>query len=156
MSLLPPSIVSPEYRHIEKWASPLDVDGGLSRLKWYTVRERSQEVSSTVIREASEIVARLIDARDVGFVLIHLCGPDFVFLIVSRWRSNNELWETVFGKTGSGAFEPVLGGATRATFCVWELGIVGAERAAWTTFLKSERKEGDLLNYQSARFVGPV
>jgi hypothetical protein len=155
--LLPSFVVDPAYRHLEKSAFPLSRDGdAIDRLKWYSVRESSQEVHPSVLSEASEMVAHLVSPEDVGFVIVHLCGPDFVFLIVCRWRQNNELWETVFGKAGAAPFEAVHGGDTRATFCVWELGVVGAERVAWATFLRSKREELDLLRYEADRFSGLV
>jgi hypothetical protein len=157
MSLLPSSVVDPAYRHLEKSAFPLaNANGTVDRLKWYSVREPSQEIPSSVLGEASEKVAQFVSAEDVGFVIVHLCGPDFIFLIVCRWRQNNELWETVFGKAGEAPFEPVHGEDTRATFCVWELGVVGAERVAWATFLSSKREEIDLLRYETDRFSGAV
>lgn len=157
MSLLPFSVVDPAYRHVEKAAFPLPrADNAVDRLKWYAVRELTQEGATSVLREAQKKVAHLVAAEDVGFVMVHFCGPDFVYLIVCRWRQNNELWETVFGKAGNAPFEPVHGGDTRATFCVWELGVVGAERAAWATFLRSKRTEKDLLRYEAKLFSGTV
>jgi hypothetical protein len=157
MFLLPPSVVDPAYRHVEKSAFPLErASDSVNRLKWYSVREASRELSASVLSEAQDEVAQFVGPEDVGFVIVHLCGPDFVFLIVCRWRQNNELWETVFGKAGEAPFEPVHGGDTRATFCVWELGVVGAERVAWATFLSSKREEIDLLRYEADQFSGPV
>jgi len=36
---------------------------------------------------------------------------------------------------------------THATYCVWELEIVNAERLAWITFLRSSRDEMSLEQY---------
>ena len=41
-----------------------------------------------------------LEARGLGFVILHRCGADFYFLIVCTWRGNNEVWETVFYKEG--------------------------------------------------------
>ena len=38
----------------------------------------------------------------LGFVILHRCGDDFYFLLVSTWRNENELWETVWAKCGDG------------------------------------------------------
>ncbi|MGH7936717.1 MAG: hypothetical protein ACREF8_06885, partial [Chthoniobacterales bacterium] len=42
-----------------------------------------------------------LEARGLGFVILHRCGSDFYFLIVSTWRGNNEVWEAVFYKDGA-------------------------------------------------------
>ena len=33
-------------------------------------------------------------------MILHRCGNDFYFLIVTTWRGNNEVWETVYYKDG--------------------------------------------------------
>ena len=79
---------------------------------------------------------------DLGFVILHRCGPDFYFLITCTWRNDNELWETVWAKTGDAdaAFSPwPAAGTHRPAFCVWELGAVCHERLAWSRYLGSER-----------------
>jgi hypothetical protein len=155
MSLFPSSIVQPTYHHVDKSAYPLEEPGDrIERLKWYAVREPSREIPASVLRDARTEVARLVSAEDIGFVILHLCGADFFFLLICRWRENNELWETVLAKDGAAPFELVRGGDTRATFCVWELAVVGAERAAWAMFLRSEREEPDLHRYEAQRFSG--
>ena len=78
---------------------------------------------------------------DLGFVILHRCGESFYFLLVSTWRNDNELWETVWAKDGDASgFHPwPLEGTHRPTFCVWELGAVWHEQQAWSRFLRSER-----------------
>src|SRR5207253_10539067 len=81
-------------------------------------------------------------AGDLGFVILHRCGEDFYFLIVATWRNDNELWETVWAKTGAEEtrFEPwPAEGTHRPTFCVWELGAVCHEQQAWSRYLRSRR-----------------
>jgi len=78
-------------------------------------------------------------------------------LLVCRWRNNNELWETVYTKDGQADFElSASSAATRATFCVWELGVVGHERQAWTAYLRSPRDTPALAAYLANRFAGAV
>jgi hypothetical protein len=145
--------VDPTYRHVDKVAVPVAAPGPL---KWYDIREPSRSISEDVRAEAHEKVASLVSPSDLGFVLLHLCGDDFYFLLVSRWRNENELWETVLAKSGDAPFELVEPGATHATFCVWELAVVNAERLAWIDFLRTARSAADLAAYQSARFSGAV
>ena len=74
-------------------------------------------------------------AGELGFVILHRCGDDFYFLLISTWRNENELWETVWAKAGEHepAFVPwPLAAGHHPTFCVWELGAVCHEQAAWT------------------------
>ena len=76
--------------------------------------------------------------------ILHRCGSDFYFLIVSTWRGNNELWETVFYKNGDAMADFDLwprDGMHKPTFCVWELSPVWHEKEAWERFLKSSRDE---------------
>src|SRR3546814_7109998 len=77
-----------------------------------------------------------------SFVILHRCGADFYFLLVSVWRGSNELWEAVWYQHGDmPAFAPLDSaylpdaGAPRPTFCVWELGLVPHESAAWARYL---------------------
>ena len=87
--------------------------------------------------------ARLGELRlggSLGFVVLHRCGDGFYFLLVATWENGNELWETVWAKDGDGdpEFHPwPVEGSHRPTFCVWELGVVAHERAAWTRYLRS-------------------
>ena len=74
-------------------------------------------------------------------MILHRCGESFYFLLVSTWRNDNELWETVWAKDGDASgFHPwPLEGTHRPTFCVWELGAVWHEQQAWSRFLRSDR-----------------
>src|SRR3546814_5173213 len=79
-----------------------------------------------------------------SFVILHRCGADFYFLLVSVWRGSNELWEAEWYQHGDmPAFAPFdsayhpHAGAPRPTFGDWELGIVAHESAAWAAYLAS-------------------
>lgn len=77
--------------------------------------------------------------RGFGFVILHRCGTaGFYFLIVSTWRGNNEVWETVYYKNGEAMADFALfprDAAHKPTFCVWELAAVWHETKAWERFL---------------------
>jgi hypothetical protein len=63
-------------------------------------------------------------------VILHRVGGAYL-LIVSTWRNDNELWETVYFKD-SGEFELTPFPETaEATYCVWEMGAVLHEQQAW-------------------------
>lgn len=154
--------VENSYRHRSK----LIVPGELlvlpsARLKWYDIHPSENPVDPGVRDRAhrflaSEVAAgRLRLSDDLGFVLLHRCGESFYFLLVSVWRGNNELWETVYTCDG-GEFAPVEGGHTRATFCVWELGAVWHEQQAWSRFLYSARDEPALTGWLADRYAGEV
>jgi hypothetical protein len=147
------TLVDPSYRHVDKLAVPAESPGPL---KWYDIHEPSRSIPDAVRFEAHARAVSMVDSSDVGFVLLHLCGDDFYFLLISRWRNENELWETVLAKSGDGSFDIVEPGATHATFCVWELAVVNAERLAWIDYLRTERAAADLAAYQAARFSGAV
>lgn len=103
------------------------------------------------------------DPGDHGFALLHRCGADFYFLLVSVWRGSNELWEAVWYRHGDmpafAPFDPAYpgeAGAARPTFCVWELGIVAHEALAWGRYLASSRGDTDLAVWRADIFEGPV
>lgn len=148
------TIVAPAYSHVEKTAIPTGVSGSM---KWYDLREEGRDIPPAVRVDARARVDDLVDAGDVGFVIVHACGTDVTLLLVNRWRNDNELWETVYGQRGDGPFAP-QGDAdpTRATFCVWELGIVNHERLAWAELLRGERDADALDAYLRSTFSGRV
>ena len=133
------STVSADYRHVAKLIRPAPaITLGEAVLKWYDIAPANEPV-----RPELQVLARgslhagresgsLELAGDLGFVILHRCGESFYFLLVSTWRNDNELWETVWAKNGDGeiAFRPwPLEGTHHPTFCVWELG-AGLARAA--------------------------
>ena len=117
-------------------------------LKWYDIAPADEPVPPDVqvlargsLRAAGES-GRSASTDDLGFVILHRCGESFYFLLVSTWRNDNELWETVWAKNGDDdvTFRPwPLEGTHRPTFCVWELGAVWHEQQAWSRFLRSPR-----------------
>ena len=148
------AIIGPAYRHVEKSAFPTGVT---RHLKWYDLREEHREIPAAVRVDAAARVEALVGPDDVGFVILHACGVDVTLLLVNRWRNDNELWETVFAQRGSDPFVPV-GDAdpTRATFCVWELGIVEFERRAWADLLRGSHDEAALDVYLATTLSGVV
>jgi len=100
---------------------------------------------------------------DCGFVLLHRCGADFYFLLVSVWRGSNELWEAVWYRHGAmpafAPFDPAYPAATgvvRPTFCVWELGIVAHESTAWGRYLASPRDAAARASWVEDVFEGTI
>jgi hypothetical protein len=143
--------VRPEYRHTPKLARPepsLTLGGTV--LKWYDIAPADAPVPLAIralarrnLRDGSKLGELALD-DELGFVVLHRCGESFYFLLVCTWRNDNELWETVWAKTGERAFrfEPwPIGRGHRPTFCVWELGVVCHEQQAWERYLGSPRDE---------------
>src|SRR4051794_25958376 len=90
------------YRHAPKWITPGDMaipNGAV--LKWYALHPKEEPVPNEIDRLArAYLVQTALEAKGLGFVILHRCSNDFYFLIVNTWRGNNELWETVFYKNG--------------------------------------------------------
>ena len=157
--------VDPQYRHGPKQATagePLDLEG--VSLKWYEVFRAEQKVPATIRALAREALvagslAGELEAKGLGFVILHRCGEGFYFLIVSTWNGSNELWETVYYKHGDAmpAFAVFpRDGAHKPVYCVWEFGVVAHEMQAWTRFLGTARDEAAARAYMSDRFAGAV
>lgn len=149
------------YRHIGKRVTPgepLELPGAL--LKWYGLHPDDRPVPGEVTGLArTRLTTTPLEARGLGFVVLHRCGQDFYFLIVCTWRNSNEIWETVFYKDGDAmpAFEPFpRDGAHKPTFCVWELVPVWHEQQAWVRFLTSSRDEAAAQAWLSDLFAGPA
>jgi hypothetical protein len=154
-----------EYHHIAKLVSPAD---GLALpdayLKWYEVRRPDAEIPDELRIDAREFLqaevaaGRLNLSGELGFVIHHLCGESFYFLIVCSWRNLNEMWETLYAQdmaTGGG-YRLVPQGSHLEVICVWELGAVLHEQQAWTRYLRSPREEQDKRAYLEDRFTGTV
>ena len=154
-----------DYKHIAKLAVPgEDVALRDGYLKWYDVRAQDAVIPDEVRAEARQFLHSESDAGrlrldgDLGFVIFHLCGESFYFLIVLSWRNQNEMWETLYAqdvKTGGG-FSLVPQGTHLEVICVWELGAVVHERQAWTEYLNSARDEEAKVAYLQSRFTGLV
>jgi hypothetical protein len=158
--------VERSYEHISKVVSPeprLTLHDAV--LKWYDIAPEDSPVPLAVralarrnLRDASK-AGELGLGDGLGFVILHRCGESFYFLLVSTWRNDNELWETVWAKNGDSefAFRPwPLDARHHPTFCVWELGAVCHEQQAWSRFLRSPRSERDKEDYLRASFAGAV
>jgi len=138
--------VSAAYVHGDKLVTPgplLDLKG--RRLKWYRIATPELPVPEAVEAMARGFLghADLEGASELGFVVLHRCGPDFYFLIVCSWLGNNEIWETVFAKDrGDAGFRDwPRPGPHLPTFCVWEMGAVAHEARAWRRYLMSRRDQ---------------
>jgi hypothetical protein len=158
--------VTPGYRHVEKGAEPaptIALDGAV--LKWYDIAPVDAAVPLAVralarrnLRDASK-AGELGLSGDLGFVILHRCGESFYFLLVTTWRNQNELWETVWAKAGDleASFSPwPIEGTHRPTFCVWELGAVCHEQRAWSRYLRSARDDAARRDYIRDSYEGPV
>ena len=159
------SAVHAGYRHLTKEIdSGTPIELGDSVLKWYDIAPGGESVPGPIralargtLRGAADSGAIDLD-DDLGFVILHRCGESFYFLLVSTWRNDNELWETVWAKEGhDSGFHPwPIEGTHRPTFCVWELGAVCHEQQAWSRFLRSERDAAAREAYLRDGFAGEV
>ena len=154
-----------DYRHVPKLVTPSD-DLVLpnAQLKWYDVNEPGRQIADSTRSMARAFVASETDAGslgiagELGFVIHHLCGDSFFFLIVCTWRNVNEMWETLYARDAAdgGPFRLVPQGSHMEVICVWELGAVLHEQRAWTRYLRSARDEQAKLAYLEDRFSGTV
>lgn len=156
--------VSAEYVHVEKQVRPEpSLTLGDTVLKWYDVAPRDAPVPLAVralarrnLRDASKSRALGISG-ELGFVILHRCGEGFYFLLVCTWQNQNELWETVWAKTGERdpSFKPwPREGTHLPTFCVWELAAVCHERQAWNAYLGSARDDRAERTYLGSSYEG--
>jgi len=154
--------VAADYRHRDKLITPGEgiVFGG-GRFKWYDIAPADESVPAEINALARAYLARQhVDfADEFGFIILHRCGADFYFLLVSTWRGNNEIWETVLAKQSDAEpdFAPFPQGSPhRGTFCVWELGAVWHEQQAWKRYLTSTRDAAARQSYLNDRYSGAV
>jgi hypothetical protein len=157
--------VNPGYRHYQKHVEPraaLETDG--FAFKWYDIGFAERPLSPELHDEArnllvNEIASEAIESTgQTGFVLLHDCG-DVVFLLISTWCGNNELWESVYVKRPElgGSFRPLrVPGDHRPTFCVWEMAAVAHEARAWSRYLVTERSPHDVRAYFADQLRGVV
>jgi len=153
--------VAQSYQHARKWIRPGDsIETNAAVLKWYALHRKDQPVPDEIDRLGRAYLARTaLDAKGLGFVILHRCGKDFYFLIVNTWRGNNEVWETVFYKDGDAMpdFAPFpREGMHKPTFCVWELAAVWHEKEAWERFLISARDASAAQLWQRDLYAGPA
>src|SRR5262249_14978729 len=161
-----PQHVDPAYRHGPKPVTPqplLELRG--ARLKWYDLARAATPVPDAIHALARDYLVgeakagRLGLEGDIGFVVLHRCENEFYFLIVSTWRGNNELWESVYYKQN--AATPGFSlfpreSRHKGTYCVWERGPVWHEQQAWVRFLTSPRAAASPQAYLDDRFSGSV
>ena len=152
--------VAANYVHRDKFATPREgITVGDSRLKWSNIAPSETSVPAEIEALARNFLKDASISGDLGFVILHRCGESFYFLLVSTWRNENELWETVYAKasaaeTGFKLF--TFDSSHRGTFCVWELGVVWHEQQAWKRFLLSKRGPDDVALYLDDRCEGSV
>lgn len=132
---------------------------GKTRFKWYDLAEDPTNVSTQDINHARLCIEnaqeKFQDIEDLGFVIMHRCGENYL-LLVCTWRSENELWESVY-YNGSGKFEIWDRNKNHLpTYCVWEMGIVYHESQAWKKYLGTTREDEDQKNYLNEFFEGEV
>lgn len=143
-----------------KYASPKGIFvTGKTRFKWYDLAEDPSVVSAQDIINAKTCIENAEEnfqnKDDLGFVIMHRCG-EYYLLLVCTWRSENELWESVY-YNGSGKFEVWDRNTIHLpSYCVWEMGIVYHESGAWKKFLGTGRTEVDQQNYLDDLFEGEV
>jgi len=165
----PHSEISPDYRHYAKEAKPQGLlETAAWTLKYYHLEKPGEPVPAPVDAAARAALAGATaeaagPAQDCGFAVLHRCGADFYFLLIGAWRGTNEVWEAVwYLDAGMDAFAPFApaypaeAGVPRPTFCVWELGVVAHESAAWSTYLASPRMETDFEAWRKDLFSGAV
>jgi hypothetical protein len=145
---------------------------GAEGLKLYHLGKPGEPVPDAIAASARAFLAREgLTAADLageagngecGFVILHRCGADFYFLLMTVWRGANEAWEAVWYRDGIMAdfarFDPAYPDIAllRPTFCVWELAIVAHEAAAWSHYLASPRAETDLAGWRDDVLTGNV
>jgi hypothetical protein len=157
---------SADYVHRDKFAEPGEAIRLPSAiLKWYDLARPETPVAPEVRNLARAFLERECIARTpeiaggLGFAVLHRCGGDFYFLLVSSWRNENELWESVYAKDNAAQPEFrtfTFAGSHRGTYCVWELGIAWHEQQAWKRYLLSARDSGAKQAYLADLYRGPV
>ncbi|MFK7805083.1 MAG: hypothetical protein AB8G95_25850 [Anaerolineae bacterium] len=147
------------YTHVAKTVTtgePIVSDGSV--LKWYDVAPADTPIPNELrARARARLTNLVIEASGFGFVVLHRCGNDFYFLIISIWRNNNELWETVWYADHSTNHEFAFVERNETytpTFCVWELTPVQHERGAWIEFLASARDENAVQTWLADQCSG--
>jgi hypothetical protein len=152
--------VAADYVHRDKFATPrAGITVGDSRLKWSNIAPLEAPVPAGIEALARNFLRDADISGDLGFIILHRCGESFYFLLVSTWRNENELWETVYAKASAAEASFRLftfDSSHRGTFCVWELGVVWHEQQAWKRLLLSKRGPEDVARYLKDQHEGPV
>ena len=125
------------YSHYPKTVTPgpaAMAGGGL--LKWYDIAAHGTPVAPGTDALArrfltAETAAGRLDLKgQFGFVILHRCGGDFHFLLVSSWRNANEMWETVYAKTVDATDFSLFPAARAASRDLLRLGTGGGQPRA--------------------------
>ncbi len=158
--------LDPAYRHHSKLVMPqAGIELNRARLKWYDLARAEAPVPNGIRQMARDYLTAEADAgrleldAEMGFVVLHFCGKEFFFLIISTWRGNNELWESVYYKQDAAMPGFALfprDNRHKGAYCVWELGPVWHEKEAWVRFLNSQRDDAAERVYLEDRFAGTV
>lgn len=159
--------VEDDYRHYPKQVVALpDSDLVLpdGHLKWYEIRTAEATVDDGVRSGALEFLrseaasGNLAISGELGFVIHHLCGETFYFLIACTWRNNNEMWETIYYQDlkDDSPLRRLEPGRHREVQCVWEMGATVHEQQAWIRYLYSAHDETAKQAYLDDRFTGSV
>jgi hypothetical protein len=152
--------VAPGYAHHRKMTTPgepLELPGAL--LKWYDLYPEDRPIPDELRDLArAHLLREPREARGLGHAILHRCGEDFYFLLLSTWRGNNELWETVLYKEGTMDDFALFPRERehKGTFCVWEQVPVWHEQGAWVRFLESARDEAAAEAWLADRYEGPA
>jgi len=154
--------VAADYRHRDKLVTPRgSIRHRKANLKWYDLAPADEPVPAEIHQLAKDFLSTsaLDLGDDLGFVILHRCGHEFYFLLVSSWRGNNELWESVYAKASNAHPDFALftfEGTHRGTFCVWEMGAVWHEQQAWKRYLRSPRDDSAREIYLNDLISGTV
>jgi hypothetical protein len=156
------NVVPEGYLYYDKLITPGE---GLSLpnvyFKWYDLYPADAEITPEQRADCRAFLAtetqRLKIQNELGFVILHRAGS-VLLLLITTWRSTNEMWESVYVKPADKLEEAytVVPAETnhRGTYCVWELAIVWHERHAWVRFLSSARDEAAKLAYINDLYSG--
>jgi len=151
--------ISPAYRHEPKRVVPGNaLQTSAAIYKWYALEAPGLPVPDAIAELArAYLTSNELEARGLGFVILHRCGEEFFFLLVTTWRGNNEVWETVFYKDGDAMANFALfprEGMHKPTFCVWELAAIWHEKQSWERFLLSARDEAAAKVWLRDLYIG--
>jgi hypothetical protein len=133
--------------------------------KWYDMVHEGQDVPQDLDQEARELLLQdplfgnedEVAGHGLGVVVAHYVHAGAI-LIAGVWNNVNELWTSVwFREYGDGApYVRVGRGDFGPAFCVWELGSICHERAAWHTYLFSDQDTAARLVWLDDMYAGRV
>jgi hypothetical protein len=153
--------VDADYKNVGKRVTCLEpIAPSGAALKWYSLYPEQRSIPDEITTLArTYLMTTTLEARGLGFVILHRCGTEFYFLIACTWRGSNEIWETVFYKDGDAMtqFAPFpREGAHKPAFCIWELVPVWHEQQSWRRFLTSARDQAAAEAWLRDCYSGPA